>query len=258
MSQLAASLTHSRELGWTLIKMDFKTRYHGTVGGFLWALLKPLTMFLVLMSVFSFVFGTEPLYRFRLIIGLFLFDFFASATMLGLMSLDSHGYLLAKAKIPAWIVVVTSIANPLLTLAILSAIVIAFELAGGIVLDPTAMMLFLAYLGAYLLIVLGFSLATSVLFVKFRDLNQIWEVILQAGFFLVPIFYPLNIIPERYHFYLYLWPPTAIIQFVRQVLVDRVVPTSTAHTYLVLETLVVLVTGVAIFRRYAPRTAELL
>jgi homopolymeric O-antigen transport system permease protein len=256
MNQSPVSPAYSRELAWTLIQMDFKTRYHGTIGGFLWALLKPLTMFLVLMSVFSFVFGVEPMYRYRLIIGLFLFDFFANATTLGLMSIDSHGYLLAKAKIPTWIVVVTSVANPLLTLVILFGIVIAFELAGGIVLGSLAMMLFLMYLGSYLVIVLGFSLATSVLFVRFRDLNQIWEVVLQAGFFLAPIFYPLNIIPERYHFYLYLWPPTLIIQFVRQVLVDGVVPTPTAHAYLLLETVVILFTGVAIFRRYAPRIAE--
>src|SRR5690349_20099581 len=63
-------------LFWTLIRTDFKTRYHGSVGGFIWALLKPLAMFVVLVSVFSFVFATDPTYRLNLVLGIFLFDFF--------------------------------------------------------------------------------------------------------------------------------------------------------------------------------------
>ena len=63
--------SHLGGLVWTLIRTDFVTRYHGTIGGFLWALLKPLTMFLVLMGVFSFVFSNTPKYRIGLILGLF-------------------------------------------------------------------------------------------------------------------------------------------------------------------------------------------
>jgi len=72
-------------------------------------------------------------------------------------------------------------------------------------------------------IVIGFSLATSALFLRYRDLNQVWELMLQAGFFVAPVVYPLSILPERVHFYLYCWPPTAVIQFVRSVLVLGVV-----------------------------------
>ena len=57
---------------WTLVRTDFKSRYHGTACGFLWALLKPATMFLVLVAVFSLVFSSEPTYKLDLIIGLFL------------------------------------------------------------------------------------------------------------------------------------------------------------------------------------------
>ena len=60
------------------------TRYHGTIGGFLWALLKPLSMFLVLMGVFSFVFSNTPQYRLGLILGLFLYEFFQEGTRTGL------------------------------------------------------------------------------------------------------------------------------------------------------------------------------
>ena len=71
-----AGRIHYLDLAWTLVRTDFKARYHGTLGGFVWALLKPLTMFLSLLAIFSFVFTTEPNYRLNLLIGLFLWDFF--------------------------------------------------------------------------------------------------------------------------------------------------------------------------------------
>jgi lipopolysaccharide transport system permease protein len=243
-------------LVWTLVRTDFKTRYHGTLGGFLWALLRPCAMFLVLLAVFSLVFASDPRYRVNLIIGLFLWDFFAEATKTGLLALHAKGFLLTKARFPSWIVVVTSASNALITLAVFSAVITLFLAADGRTPTPGALALFAAYLAHYALIVVGFSLAASVLFLRYRDLNQVWDLAIQAGFFVAPIIYPLDIIPERFHVWLYLWPPTPVIQFARAVLVDGVVPTARAHLLLGLETLVILVVGVLVFRRLAPRVAE--
>jgi len=99
---------HYGQLLWTLVRTDFKSRYHASASGFLWALLKPLVMFLVLLGVFSFIFATQPNYRLNLIIGLFLWDFFNVSTRVGLTSLHAKGFLLGKAKLPAWVVVVAS------------------------------------------------------------------------------------------------------------------------------------------------------
>ena len=245
-------------LVWTLVRTDFKARYQPTVGGFLWALLKPLAMFAVLMAVFSFIFGGDPAYRFHLIIGLFLWDFFVEATRSGLVSLHAKGYLLNKARFPAWILVVTSVSNALITLAVFVVVITVFLTVGGRPPGPAALALFGLYLAQYVLIAIGFSLAASVLFLGYRDLNQVWDVVTQAGFFVAPIVYPLSIIPERYHFALYLGPPTAIVQFARAVLVDGVVPSATAHAYLACETLLVMTLGVLVFRRFGPRVAEYL
>src|SRR5215813_5739973 len=113
-------------LVWTLIRTDFKTRYHGTIGGFVWALLKPLTMFLVLLAVFSYVFASDPQYKLDLIIGLFLYEFFQESTRTGLLSLRAKGYLLTKARFPSWVVVVTSASNAVITLALFSVVLITF------------------------------------------------------------------------------------------------------------------------------------
>jgi lipopolysaccharide transport system permease protein len=242
-------------LAWTLVRTDFKTRFHGTLSGFVWALLKPVALFVVLMSVFSFLFQ-DPAYKLRLVVGLFLWDFFAEGTKTGLASLHAKSFLFRKLRVPLWIIVVTGVANPFITLFILGVVVVAFLAAVGQAPSLAAIGLFALYGAALTLIVVGFSLATSVLFLRFRDLNQVWDVVTQAGFFLAPIVYPLGIVPERYHLYFYAWPPTPIIEFSRLVLVDGRAPSLLAHVYLLSEVVVVLVLGALILRRMGPRAAE--
>ena len=245
-------------LVWTLIRTDFKVRYHGTWGGFIWALAKPLTMFVSLMAVFSFLFASDPTYKLNLIIGLFLWDFFAQGTTTGLGSLDAKRFLLTKARCPAWIIVVTSIANAAITLAVFVVIIIGFLVAVGHVPSPIAVAWFLVYCVGLVGIVVGFSLASSALFLRYRDLNQVWDLMTQVGFFLAPIIYPIGILPERFHKYLYLWAPTPIIEFSRAVLVRGELPTLTGDAYLAAAVGASLVVGGLMFRRLAPRAAEYL
>jgi lipopolysaccharide transport system permease protein len=241
---------------WTLVRTDFKARYHGTLGGFVWALLKPICMFVVLMAVFSFLFAKDPVYKLNLIVGLFLWDFFAEGTKTGLASLHARGYLLTKARVPSWILVVTSLSNALITLAVFFIVIIAFLIAAGHPPAWQALVVFAGYCVSLIAIVVGFALGSSVLFLRYRDLNQVWDVILQAGFFLAPIIYPLDILPERYHFYLYIWPPTPVIEFSRSALVGGVLPTMTGHLYLAIDAALCMICGVVIFWRLSPRAAE--
>jgi len=243
---------------WTLVRTDFKARYHGTLSGFVWALLKPLAMFLVLEAVFSVIFSTDAHYRSNLIIGLFLWDFFAESTKTGMISLHARGFLLTKAKCPSWILVVTSLSNALITLGVFAIAILVFQSFSHRVPSVAAALLFLGYLAGLALVVTGIALATSVLFLRYRDLNQVWDVVIQAGFFVAPIIYPLGILPERYHWLLYLWAPTPFIQFSRSVLVDGAIPGLRAHAVLVTGTALFLVAGLLVFRRFAPRAAEYL
>lgn len=245
-------------LVWTLVRTDFKVRYHGTAGGFVWALLKPTTMFVLLMSVFSYLFAGDPFYKLNLIIGLFLWDFFAEGTKAGLLSLHARGFLLTKARCPAWLLVVTSLANALITLTVFLVVIVSFLAWQQRPPSAAAVATFLVYALALVLVVVGFSLAASVLFLRYRDLNQVWDMALQAGFFVAPIIYPLGILPERYHVFLYLWAPTPIIEFARQVLVQRTWPSAVAHACLAAAVAAAFGVGVVVYRRLAPRAAEYL
>ncbi|MGE4053867.1 MAG: ABC transporter permease [Vicinamibacterales bacterium] len=243
-------------LVWTLVRTDFKARYHGTASGFLWALLKPAAMFGVLVTVFSLVFRSEATYKLDLIVGLFLFDFFTEATKTGMTSFASKGFLLTKARLPRFILVLTSMTNAMLTLGVFAAVVLLYLALSGHALSAASILAFAAYLVALILIAMGISLGSSVLFLRYRDLNQVWDMVTQAGFFVAPIIYPLSVIPERFQLWLFLWPPTPIIEFSREALIDGVVPSARAHACLALMVACSLAAGTWVYRRYAPRAAE--
>jgi lipopolysaccharide transport system permease protein len=254
----AESFRGSSHLGdfiWTLIRTDFKARYHGAMSGFAWAMLKPLAMFSVLFSVFSFLFR-DKLYLFRLMLGLLLWDFFAESTRVGLESLRAKRFLITKAVFPRAVVVVTSMSNALITLLVFATAFILVSSMTGHAPSLIGVVLFFFYVLQLIAIVIGFSLAASVLFVRYRDLNQVWDVALQAGFFFAPIIYPLNILPERLHIYLYLWPATPVIQFAREVLIDGSIPTFKAHLLLFGAAVLALSIGAFTFRRMIGRAVE--
>lgn len=248
----------ARDLVWTLVRTDFKTRYHGTIGGFVWALLKPLSMFVVLLGVFSYIFASDRDYKIDLIIGLFLYEFFQESTRTGLLSLKAKGYLLTKARFPSWVLVVSSASNALITLLLFSFVLFLFLMLTGRPPAPAAAGLYVGYLLLLCAIATGFSLAASVLFLRYRDLNQVWEVITQAGFFVAPIVYPISVLPERLHKFLYLWPPTPVIIFARGVLVDGRPPSVLGHLLLCGEAAAVVAIGAYIYRLHAPRVVEAL
>jgi lipopolysaccharide transport system permease protein len=255
-SDLKRATAYYAGLIWTLVRTDFKTRYHGTIGGYLWALAKPVSMFVVLLAVFSLVFSMDPNYNLNLIIGLFLWDFFSESTKTGLICMHSKSFLLTKARFPSWIVVVTSCSNAVITVSLFSIVVCLYISLFHQPLSLVEIGLFVLYLVCFGLIIIGFSLTTGVLFLRYRDLNQIWELTLQAGFFIAPVIWPISLVPERFHLPLYLWLPTPVIQFSRQVLVYQEIPTLRAHTLLLAATVVVLAIGILTYRRWAPRALE--
>jgi lipopolysaccharide transport system permease protein len=145
-----------------------------------------------------------------------------------------------------------------ITLGVFAIVIVVFLTGFGHPPSLVSLIAVAGYCAALAAIVVGFSLASSVLFLRYRDLNQVWEVVTQAGFFVAPIVYPLEILPERFHFYLYIWPPTPVIEFSRSVLVRGVMPTTTGHLYLAADAATCLLTGLLIFWWLSPRAAEYL
>ena len=102
-----------------MVKTDFKLRYHGSVLGFIWVLLKPFLLFLILYIIFRYLFARGDIYfSLRLLLGLIIFSYFSEGTVHGLGALLSKANVILKVNFPRQIVVVASIINSLITLLI--------------------------------------------------------------------------------------------------------------------------------------------
>lgn len=183
----------NRSLLAELVRTDFKLRYQGSVLGYAWSLLRPLLLFLILYVVFVkfFNFGQGiPHFPVYLLLGIVIWNFFAEMTAQSLGSIVSRGDLVRKVRIPRWIIILSSSISALINLFLNLLVVIIFLWINHVDLLKTSLLLPLILLEVYVFAV-GLSLFLAAAFVKYRDIGYIWEVILQAGFYLTPILYPI-------------------------------------------------------------------
>lgn len=179
-----------------LVRTDFKLRYQGSVLGYLWSLLKPLLMFAILYVVFTKfikIGGDIPHYPIYLLLGIVVWNLFTETTSMSLGSIVGRGDLIRKIRIPRWIIVFSASISALINLCLNMIVVGIFLLVNDVDLTWHVVLVPLSLLQVYVF-ALGLSLFLSAAYVKLRDLGNIWEVIIQAGFYLTPIIYPLSMI----------------------------------------------------------------
>jgi ABC-2 type transport system permease protein len=179
-----------------LVRTDFKLRYQGSALGYAWSLLRPLLLFVILYAVFVRMLrigNSVPHFPVYLLLGIVIWNFFLEMTTQSLGSIVGRGDLIRKIKIPRWIIVLSSSISALINLLLNLVVVVIFLIINHVDLLHTTLWLPLILLEVYIF-ALGLSLFLAAAFVKFRDINYIWEVVLQAGFYLTPILYPLSLI----------------------------------------------------------------
>lgn len=209
-----------------LVKTDFKLRYQGSVMGHLWSILKPMMLFTVMYMVFIHFlrFGNEvPHFEVALLLGMVMWTFFQETTSMGLVSIVSRGDLLRKLSFPNEIIVVAVSVNAMINFLINLLVVFVFAIINGVNISPYA------FLSPFLLIELylfslGIAFILATLFVRFRDIGPIWEVVMQAGMYATPIIYPINMVLKESPLAakaLMLNPLAQIIQDMRHLLIDK-------------------------------------
>src|SRR5437868_2321876 len=184
---------NNRTLLSELVRTDFKLRYQGSVLGYAWSLLRPLLLFAILYVVFvKFlkIGAGVPHYPVYLLLGIVIWNFFLEMTSQSLGSIVGRGDLIRKIRIPRWIIVLSSSISALINLFLNLLVVVVFLFINHVDLLRTILWLPLLIVEVYAFS-LGLSLLLSAAYVKYRDVNYIWEVILQAGFYLTPIIYPI-------------------------------------------------------------------
>jgi len=255
-------------LTWALATTDFRLRFFGSALGYLWQLMRPLMLFGVIYAVFSQLGldGDVKYYGVALLTGIVLFSFLSEATSGAVHSLSNRENLVRKIEFPRLAVPMATVLTALFNLVLNLVPVFVFLLAAGGRPRWTWLELPLLVI-ALALLVLGLSTLLSVLYVRYRDVEPIWDVVLQVCFYASPIFYTASIVREEVGetaLRLILCNPfAALIQQTRHAVIDPSHESAAsamggAEWLLVPAGLIVLVVviGYRVFDRAAPRIAE--
>lgn len=256
MSTIRGEMWKFRGILFNFAITDLKIRYKNSILGVLWSVIEPLLMLSVLFIVFSTLFKFEienfPIY---LLLGLITYNFFKNGTNIALSSLSNRSSLITQIYFPRSIPVISSCFTASIMLIVELSVLGIFMAVLQFIPPFTIIYLIPIYLLAFVFI-LGISLGLSVLNVKFKDVEFIWGIILHAGFFLTPIFYQFDFLPENIQNILQFSPMVQIVTMAHHVTLYGTLPPLNSLLYASVTIFIILGIGYLIFRKYQARIIE--
>jgi ABC-type polysaccharide/polyol phosphate export permease len=248
-------LIQYRDLLWLLIANSIKTRYKRSSLGVVWTMLNPLLNMTVMVFAFSHIFrfsiANYPVY---LLSGLIAWNFFAQTTTQAMNTLIWGGALLKRVYLPRTIFAVAAIGNGMinLSLACVPLLIIMLFTHQPIYATWWFVPIALLILAA---VSLGAALLVSMIAVFFTDVVDMYQILLQAGFYLTPIMYPDTTLPARFQKYLFFNPMYDVVKVFRTPIYDGHIPSWYALSYAIGAAFVVLLIGWWFFTRKADQIA---
>ena len=213
-----------------LVITDFKLRYQSSFLGYVWTLLKPLALFAILYIVFVKVLNVgadSPHFGVSLLLGIVLWNYFVEVTMGGINAVVGNSELMRKIYFPRYVVVLAGSFSAFINLLLTMIVVFVFMYINGVEFTATSIFVVFPIIEMF---VFSLSLAfiLSALYVRFRDVNYIWEVLLQAAFYATPIIYPFSLVMDQSQLFakiLIINPMAQIVQDSRALLIYSETPT---------------------------------
>ena len=262
-----------RHLTYNIAVTQWKLRFFGSALGYVWQLVRPLLLFTVLYIFFTQIghvgIGQGPSAKFygtQLLGSIVLYTFFLEATMGSVRSVLDNETLVRKIQFPRLVIPLSVVLLALFNLSLNLVVVLIFALIQGV--RPMLSWLELPLiLGLLFLLTTGIAMLLSALFVYFRDVQQIWEVVSQVIFYSSPVIIPVTEVIQKLsrplvHVYM-LNPLAVVLQQFRHAMVTHATPSSGAvlgSQLALLEpiaiTVAVFVLGFVVFNRTAPHVAE--
>jgi ABC-2 type transport system permease protein len=256
------------QLTMTLARTEFKLRYFGSVLGYAWSLMRPLFLFAVIYVFFVQILRVAkgPNYGVRLLAGIVLWTYFSEATGNCVNCLVSNEAMLRKVRFPRMVIPLSVSLTSLFNLGMNFIVVIVFALAAGV--SPSVRWLEMPLIaGAFVVLATGTGMLLSALYVRFRDVQPIWDVVTQALFYGTPIMYTPDAYAkfhEGFQRIAMISPPAALITQMGHAFVDphyyhSAVTTAGGPGPVILAILIIVLTfavGWWVFTREAPRVAE--
>lgn len=243
---------------WLLARIEFKLRYYENKLGLLWALIKPVTQIVMYYMVFQILMNQQvENYAIYLWCGLFLWQFFIECTSGTIKILQTKKYLYTYTNMDKMDIYISHMLSATIGLIINFAIFLVGALIGGIF--PTYHYIFfiVIYINLFLLS-FGTNLILSNLFLLFKDINQVWGIVISFGFFLSPILYRGELFDEKLPWLNYLNPISGIINNTRNILLYAQYPDWHMLIFDFAYALLIMAVGLFLLRKLGPRASELL
>lgn len=247
---LCTAIYRNWALIWELALKDLKLRYKRSVLGFLWALLNPALMMIVLTIVFSTILRFSiPHYAIFLLSVLLPWTFFSQSISYGVECIVSNGSLIKKVAVPKLVfpvaAVVSNVINLLLSLIPMALVVLVL----GHPFYATWLYLPVPIL-ALILFTLGMTFLVATANVFYRDVSHILQVVLSAWFYLTPIVYAIDFVPPRMQWIFKLNPIIYVLNGFRLAVYYGKLPRLTSVAASFIFGLATLLIGFMFFRKY--------
>lgn len=243
---------------WMMAKIEFKLRYYENKLGLMWALIKPLSQILMYYVVFQVLMnqGVDN-YVIYLFAGLLLWQFFTETTSGTVKILQTKKYLYEYTNMHKLEIYLASIISSIIGLIFNLFIFLIGAWVSGILPSYHYIFFPLIFINLFILS-FGVSLILSNLFLLFKDIMQIWNIVVGFGFFLSPILYRGELFSQKLRFLDYLNPISGIINNTRNVLMFQTVPDWEMLLFDIGYASLILMIGLYLLRRISPKASELL
>ena len=245
------------DLFYELVRTDFIIRYHNSVLGFIWVLLKPFLIFSILVVVFSWVFKSQDqFYHLNLLLGLLLYSYFAESTLRGVTSLTEKSTIILKVNFPKIIAILTSVVNSFISFFFGFLVFLLFWFWSKPIDSLSNLPYFLLLIIIFTNIIIGLNFFLSIVYTKLRDLFSIWEVLLQLIFYSSPIIYPLTLVPDKFKSLFLLNPLSIIITESQKALITGKAFSWAHLNYALVASIFLSISGYLFFQKNIKRIAE--
>jgi len=237
---------------------DFKLRYQNSVLGFVWTLLEPLLMMTIMWFVFSRVVRVQiPNYQLFLLLGLIMWQFFSRGTSQGLNAVTRRANILSKINIPRRVIVFASCLTNLISFGMDIVVFLAMMIVFGVPFRLHLLVCIPLFLLEFFLIY-SVSLVLAPLNLRYRDFGNVWGILLRAGFYMSPILYSMDFVPENLRFW-YLCNPVSRLIHATRVWIFPEASSVDHHFWILLVTAVVVyAVGTWLFKRMEPKFGDYL
>ncbi len=254
--QIFSELYRYREFLKTSIKKEFRGKYKKSFLGVLWSFLNPLFQLLIYALVFPFILKNNvDNYVIFLIIALMPWNFFNMTILQSTASIVTNGGIIKKVYFPREILPISTATSNLLNFLITNIIVFAALLISGIGIGKSVLVLPIIIIIQYILL-LGLAFIFSSITVYVRDIEYLLNVFMMLMFYLCPIVYSADMIPDELLLIFKINPMFHIINYYRTILYDKQIPNMGNVFILFMICLLVLILGYLIFQKCKKRFAE--